>query len=102
MSTCFFLQELIATADADGIVRTYRPLFPGAAANGSGGVGHVGSVGAVNGLPSWQFELIVECRLGSAPAACEFAIEKENALAYEEGEKNKIHAGRGVNCEGFF
>lgn len=75
-------QELIAVTDAEGIVRTYRPLHP------SGYPGTIGTVGekqpsprgevsdgSVGGALTRPFELIVECRLGSRPVSCEFASQ---------------------------
>lgn len=69
-SALFCSQELIATADADGIVRTYRPLALRDAAKADAQV-LVADASAV-----LQFQLIVECRLGSSPVGCEFAMEK--------------------------
>ncbi|CAM9608394.1 unnamed protein product, partial [Sphacelaria rigidula] len=79
--TCSREEELIATADAEGIVRTYRPLVTGDKA------GDAAFVGA-DGLPSRQFELVVECRLGSAAALCEFAIEQVETIAPRDGGRD--------------
>lgn len=68
-------------ADADGFVRTYRPLSSpnGAPLDGipdRTAPGVIASAGRATGRP---FELIVECRLGARPASCEFAFEDATA-----------------------
>lgn len=62
-------------------MRTYRPLVTGDKA------GDAAFVGA-DGLPSRQFELVVECRLGSAAALCEFAIEQVETIAPRDGGRD--------------
>ena len=88
-------------ADADGIIRTYRPL---ARASESGATGEkkqssqrsdadqrsdaerrTASGAAGDATVTRPFELIVECRLGARPALCEFASERR--LVQADGEK---------------
>ena len=86
-------QDLIAVADAGGIVRTYRPV-PGEDApedsskrnpSSAAAVG-VGVGVGVGDAPARPFELVVECRLGARPASCEF----EFAMGASTGRRRRI------------
>lgn len=84
-SWSFLAQELIATVDADGIVRTYRPL-PSLDYTST-----VDETAAASGRTSWQ--LVVECRLGCPSSLCEFSMEKAEALPGEMGESGGSNDG---------
>ena len=72
-------QELIAVADADGIIRTYRPLSraddPGVVEEKQASQRDAED-GAASGAVPRSFGLVVECRLGARPALCDFASER--------------------------
>lgn len=99
-------QELFAAADADGIVRTYRPAprqnaqdnpRENASTRDNASTASAVTVGgrrpsrpadhgeAIGPATSRRFELVVECRLGGRPALCEFA----------GGESRGPESGRG-------
>lgn len=66
-------------ADADGIIRTYRPL---SRADDPGVVDEKQTSqrdaedGAASGAVPRPFGLVVECRLGARPALCDFAFDR--------------------------
>ncbi|CAM9837402.1 unnamed protein product [Pylaiella littoralis] len=102
---CSQEQELIAVADADGIVRTYRPTTPqGNAQRDNRGTEaeerpsepaeHDAAAGEAQARP---FALVVECRLGARPALCEFAWEEggaESSSRQDEDEEKAVACRR--------
>lgn len=98
--TSFLLQELIAVADADGILRTYRPASIGNPLFSQNGV----EDGTGLGVMIRPFELIVECRLGACPALCEFALEtkerKQNQTKARQGSQHREEVLRTCTRDG--
>ncbi|CAN0466427.1 unnamed protein product, partial [Ectocarpus sp. 8 AP-2014] len=89
---CSQEQELIATTDAAGIVRTYRPLLPrGGSTDSNPRDGAPPTVAAA--AEARRFELVVECRLGARPVSCEFG---SGPRGVESGGERR----RGVGGEG--
>lgn len=93
------LQELIAVADADGIVRTYRPTPQGNARDNLGTAlqekpaTNDAAVGKTQARP---FDLVVECRLGARPALCEFAwIGGDEGGAEKSSQHREVHRPEG-------
>lgn len=92
-------------ADADGIVRTYRPTTPqGNAQRDNRGTEaeerpsepaeHDAAAGEAQARP---FALVVECRLGARPALCEFAWEEggaESSSRQDEDEEEAVACRR--------
>lgn len=82
-------------ADADGIIRTYRPLSPRAdnpdVVEERQPSQRDAEDGATSGAEPRPFELVVECRLGARPVLCDFASERklagdEHSHRHGEGE----------------
>lgn len=81
-------------ADADGIIRTYRPLSSRAdnpdVVEERQPFQRDAEDGAASGAAPRPFELVVECRLGARPALCDFASERKVA-----GDEHSHHRGEG-------
>lgn len=111
------MQELIAAADASGIVRTYRPLplppsqglgyargrpFTAlAAGEAKEGASRPGShaIATQSDASARPFQLVVECRLGARPVLCDFAVGTRRDRARENGEVGGQHGENGDEGE---